>query len=115
MKKKRLLVIIGAIVVIMLIVILNLSQRDSGEKVEVALVEMGNVTSVVTSSGELKAGSQVDISAETIATRVITSRRVTCSSNSMTCRPTRRVNSGSLSSSNPNRTCKGRRHYWRRI
>ncbi len=67
MKKKRLLIIIGAIVVIILIVVLNLSQGDSGEKVEVDLVKVGNVTSVVTSSGELKAGSQVDISAETIA------------------------------------------------
>jgi len=67
MKKKRLLIIIGAIVVIMLITILNLSQRDSGEKVEVTLVKRGNITSVVSASGELKAGSQVDISAETIA------------------------------------------------
>ena len=67
MKKKRLLIIIGAIVVIMFIIILNLSQRDSGEKVEVTLVKRGNITSVVSASGELKAGSQVDISAETIA------------------------------------------------
>ncbi|UCD19043.1 MAG: efflux RND transporter periplasmic adaptor subunit [candidate division WOR-3 bacterium] len=67
MKKKRLLIIVGAIVVIILIVVLNLSQGDSGEKVEVDLVKVGYVTSVVTSSGELKAGSQVDISAETIA------------------------------------------------
>ncbi|UCF70585.1 MAG: efflux RND transporter periplasmic adaptor subunit [candidate division WOR-3 bacterium] len=67
MNKKRLLIIVGAVVVIILIVVLNLSQGDSGEKVEVELVKVGNVTSVVTSSGELKAGSQVDISAETIA------------------------------------------------
>jgi HlyD family secretion protein len=67
MKKKRLLIIIGAVIVVILIVILNLSQRDSGEKVEVALVKRGEITSVVSASGKLKAGSQVDISAETIA------------------------------------------------
>lgn len=67
MKKRKLLIIIGAIVVVILIVVLNLSQRDSGEKVEVTLVKIGNVTSVVSASGELKAGSQVNISAETIA------------------------------------------------
>jgi HlyD family secretion protein len=67
MKKKRLLIIIGAVIVLIVIVVLNLSQRDSGEKVEVALVKKGNITSKVSASGELKAKSQVDISAETIA------------------------------------------------
>ncbi len=67
MKKKRILIIIGAVIVLIVIVVLNLSQRDSGEKVEVALVKKGNITSKVSASGELKAKSQVDISAETIA------------------------------------------------
>ncbi|MGB7053815.1 MAG: efflux RND transporter periplasmic adaptor subunit [bacterium] len=67
MKKKRLLIIIGVIVVVIVIIVLNVSQRDSGEKVEVALVKKGNITSKVSASGELKAKSQVDISAETIA------------------------------------------------
>jgi HlyD family secretion protein len=67
MKKKRLLIIIGAVIVVIVIVVLNLSQRDSGEKVEVALVKQGNIISKVSASGELKAKSQVDISAETIA------------------------------------------------
>jgi len=67
MKKKRLLIVIGAVTIVIVIIILNLSQRDSGEKVEVALVKKGNITSVVSASGELKAKSQVDISAETIA------------------------------------------------
>ena len=67
MKKKRLLIIIGIAVVVIVIIVLNLSQRDSGEKVEVALVKKGNITSKVSASGELKAKSQVDISAETIA------------------------------------------------
>jgi HlyD family secretion protein len=67
MKKKRLLIIIGVIVVVIVIIVLNLSQRDAGEKVEVALVKKGNITSKVSASGELKAKSQVDISAETIA------------------------------------------------
>lgn len=67
MKKKRLLIIIGVIVVVIVIIVLNVSQRDSGEKVEVALVKKGNITSKVSASGELKAKSQVAISAETIA------------------------------------------------
>lgn len=75
MKKKRLLIIIGVVIVVIVIIILNLSQRDSGERVEVALVKRGNITSKVSASGELKARSQVDISAETIA-RVRRIRRV---------------------------------------
>jgi HlyD family secretion protein len=67
MKRKRFLIIIGAVIIVIVIVILNLSQRDSGEKVEVALVKRGNITSKVSASGELEAKSQVDISAETIA------------------------------------------------
>jgi len=67
MKKKRLFIIVGVIAIVVVIVVLNLSQRDSGEKVEVALVKRGNITSKVTASGDLKAKSQVDISAETIA------------------------------------------------
>ncbi|MDH4210459.1 MAG: efflux RND transporter periplasmic adaptor subunit [candidate division WOR-3 bacterium] len=67
MKRKRLLIIIGAIVVVVIIIVLNLNQGDSGEKVNVSLVKRGNITSVVTASGELKAKAQIDISAETIA------------------------------------------------
>jgi len=67
MKRKRLLIIIGAVVVVVIIIVLNLNQGDSGDKVDVSLVKQGNITSVVTASGELKAKSQIDISAETIA------------------------------------------------
>lgn len=67
MKKKKLLIAAGAIIIIALIFILNISQRDAGEKVDVAVVKRGSVTSIVTASGELKAGAQVNISAETIA------------------------------------------------
>lgn len=67
MKRKKLLIIIGAVVAVAVIVILNLSQRDSGERVEVALVRKGSIVSKVSASGELKARSQIDISAETIA------------------------------------------------
>jgi HlyD family secretion protein len=67
MKKKRILIIVGAVILVLVIVILNLSQGDCGEKVEVALVKKGNITSKVTASGELRAKAQVDISAETIA------------------------------------------------
>ena len=67
MKRKRLLLIIGAVIAVAVIVILNISQRDGGEKVEVALVKKGSIVSRVAASGQLKARSQVDISAETIA------------------------------------------------
>jgi HlyD family secretion protein len=67
MKKKRILIIVGTIVLVVVIVVLNLSQRDGGEKVDVALVKKGNITSKVNASGELRAQAQVDISAETIA------------------------------------------------
>jgi len=67
MNKKKLFIIIGVIVVVAVVIILNLGQGDSGEKVEVALVKKGKITSRVSASGELEARSQVDISAETIA------------------------------------------------
>jgi HlyD family secretion protein len=64
--KKKPFIIIGVIVIIILIVVLNLSHKETGEQVEVAIVEKGDIMSVVTASGELRAKSQVDISAETI-------------------------------------------------
>jgi HlyD family secretion protein len=67
MNKRKLLIAIGVIIVIVVIIILNLTQREAGEKVEVALVRKDNITSKVSASGALEAKSQVDISAETIA------------------------------------------------
>lgn len=67
MKKKRILIIVGAVILVLVIVVLNLRQGDGGEKVEIVLVKRGNITSIVTASGELRAKAQVDISAETIA------------------------------------------------
>ncbi len=65
--KKKTFIIIGVIILIVVIVVLNLVQKESGEKVEVELVERGEIVSKVTASGALRAQSQVDISAETIA------------------------------------------------
>lgn len=64
--KKRILIIIGGIILIAVIVILNLTSKESGKEVEVAIVKKGDIISMVTASGELRAKSQVDISAETI-------------------------------------------------
>jgi len=64
--KKKPLIIISVIVVIILIIVLNLTQKETREHVEVTIVTKGNIMSVVTASGELRAKSQVDISAETI-------------------------------------------------
>ena len=67
MNRKKLWIAIGIIIIIVVVIVLNLRQREAGEKVEVALVRKDNITSKVSASGELKAKSQVDISAETIA------------------------------------------------
>lgn len=64
---KKLIFVIGGAVIIIIIVILTLGQQKSGTEVEVVIVETGEITSTVTASGELRAQSQVDISAETIA------------------------------------------------
>ncbi|MEO0105854.1 MAG: efflux RND transporter periplasmic adaptor subunit [candidate division WOR-3 bacterium] len=63
---KKILTIIGIIVIVMLIVILNLTQKSNGESVEIEVVKKGKIVSKVSADGELKAKSQVDISAETI-------------------------------------------------
>lgn len=68
MMKKKTWIIIGVIVVIVALVVANiLLQKKSGKEVEVAIVSRGNIKSEVTASGILRAKSQIDISAETIA------------------------------------------------
>lgn len=64
--KKKTIIIIGSIILIIVIVVLNLTQKESGKEVEAAIVKKGDIISTVTASGELRAKSQVDISAETI-------------------------------------------------
>jgi HlyD family secretion protein len=66
--KKKSWIIIGVIIVIVVLVVVNiLRQKQSGIEVEVAVVKRGNIESEVTASGILRAKSQIDISAETIA------------------------------------------------
>jgi len=64
--KKKLFIIIGVIILVAVIVVLNLLQKQEGKEVEVVIVKRGDIISKVTASGELRAKSQVDISAETI-------------------------------------------------
>ena len=64
---KKLIFRIGGAVIVIIIVILTLTQQKSGTEVEAVVANMGEITSTVTASGELRAQSQVDISAETIA------------------------------------------------
>ncbi len=66
MSKKKLLIGIGIVVIIGVIVALNIMPKKAGQEVEVAVVGRGEIVSMVTASGELRAKSQVDISAETI-------------------------------------------------
>lgn len=65
-KKKKLLIVIGVVVIIGVIIALNVLPKKEGQEVEVAVVARGEIVSMVTASGELRAKSQVDISAETI-------------------------------------------------
>lgn len=64
--KKKYFIIIGIVIFAVVIILLNLAPKKSGKKVEVTLVKRGNIVSKVSASGELRAKSQVDISAETI-------------------------------------------------
>ena len=66
MTKKKLLIGIGIIVIIGVIIALNMLPQKKGQEVEVTVVARGEIVSMVTASGELRAKSQVDISAETI-------------------------------------------------
>jgi len=63
---KKIYLIIGVVIVVILIIVLNLTQKSKAENVEVEIVKKGEVVSKVDADGELKAKSQVDISAETI-------------------------------------------------
>ncbi|MEO0124605.1 MAG: efflux RND transporter periplasmic adaptor subunit [candidate division WOR-3 bacterium] len=63
---KKIFIIIGIIVIVLLIVILNLTQKSGGENVEIEIAKKGEIVSKVNADGELKAKSQVDISAEAI-------------------------------------------------
>lgn len=64
--KKKFWLIIGGVILVIVIIVLNLTQREDGKDIEVELVAKGDIISKVTASGELRAKSQVDISAETI-------------------------------------------------
>jgi len=64
---KKLIFVVGGIVVVVIIIILTLTQQKSGTEVETVVAQKGEIVSTVTASGELRAQSQVDISAETIA------------------------------------------------
>ena len=66
MMKKLIFVIVGVIVVT-IIIIITMTRQRSGTEVEVTIAGRGEIVSTVTASGELRAKSQVDISAETIA------------------------------------------------
>ncbi len=63
---KKIFIIIGIIILVLLIIILNLIQKPGGEDVEIGVAKKGEIVSKVSADGELKAKSQVDISAETI-------------------------------------------------
>lgn len=63
---KKIILVIGIVILIILIILLNLTQKTKGEDVEIEIAKKGEIASKVSADGELKAKSQVDISAETI-------------------------------------------------
>jgi HlyD family secretion protein len=64
---KKLIFVIGGIIIVTIIIIITLTRQQTGTEVEITIAEKGEIVSMVTASGELRAKSQVDISAETIA------------------------------------------------
>lgn len=66
MTKKKIFIAVGIIIVIGVIIALNVLPKKEGQEVEVTVVTRGEIVSMVTASGELRAKSQIDISAEMI-------------------------------------------------
>jgi len=66
MTKKKIFIAAGIIVIIGVIIALNMLPKKEGQEVEVTVVTRGEIVSMVTASGELRAQSQIDISAEMI-------------------------------------------------
>ena len=64
---KKLIFVIGGIIIVTIFIIVTMTRQQSGTEVEVTIAAKGEIVSTVTASGELRAKSQVDISAETIA------------------------------------------------
>ncbi len=61
---KKILLGIGIGVILVLIIVLNLSSPEGGVKVRMTKVRIGSIVSKVSATGELRAQSQVNISAE---------------------------------------------------
>jgi HlyD family secretion protein len=64
---KKWIFVIGGCIIVIVIIIVTLTQQKTGAEVDVVIAHNGEIVSTVTASGELRAQSQVDISAETIA------------------------------------------------
>ncbi|MCX7784804.1 MAG: efflux RND transporter periplasmic adaptor subunit [candidate division WOR-3 bacterium] len=67
-KKARLIIIIGIVAILILIVILNLSFKDQGIKVETTVVDYGSIISKVSGDGQLKAKAQINIQSQIMGT-----------------------------------------------
>ncbi|MBN2619733.1 efflux RND transporter periplasmic adaptor subunit [candidate division WOR-3 bacterium] len=64
---KKWIFVIGGCIFVIVIIVVTLTQQKGGAEVDVVIARHGEIVSTVTASGELRAQSQVDISAETIA------------------------------------------------
>ena len=58
------LIVVGIVIVLAVIVILNLTQKETDEKVETEAVAFGSILSQVSATGELKAKAQVNLQAQ---------------------------------------------------
>ncbi|MEO0091387.1 MAG: efflux RND transporter periplasmic adaptor subunit [candidate division WOR-3 bacterium] len=66
--KTRFFIIIGVVFLLILIIILNLSFKDQGIKVETTVVDYGSIVSKVSGDGQLKAKAQVNVQSQIMGT-----------------------------------------------
>jgi HlyD family secretion protein len=63
-RTRTILIVVGIVILLAVIVVLNLTQKQTGEKVDTKEVAFGSILSRVSATGELKAKAQVNLQAQ---------------------------------------------------
>jgi HlyD family secretion protein len=63
-RTRTILIVVGIVILLAVIVVLNLTQKQTGEKVDTKEVAFGSILSQVSATGELKAKAQVNLQAQ---------------------------------------------------
>jgi HlyD family secretion protein len=63
-RTRTILIVVGIVILLAVIVVLNLTQKETGEKVDTKEVAFGSILSRVSATGELKAKAQVNLQAQ---------------------------------------------------